>query len=323
MADTLNAYGQLTMLELAKRTDPRGEAAKIAEILSESNEILLDAQWGEANNVASHKVVRRDYLPSGSWRSINAGVSKEASITTEVNEPIGLLESYSEVDKALVDMAPNPRQFRMDEAAAFIEGMGQTLAEAIVYADHGIDPEKLHGLETRLDSLSNPRVVSCGGTENLTSIYIVQWGLNQVFMVYPRGSKSVGIDHRDLGEVTLQDAGGNNYQGFRDHFIARSGLCVKDTRCIARVANIATSGTEHLFDEDKLIEVLNQMKSAGKGATIYVNRTIKTQMEIALIDRANVNFTVVNGLGGVPVLTFRGLPVRLVDQINNTETQVS
>ncbi|RLC59762.1 MAG: hypothetical protein DRI01_11085 [Chloroflexi bacterium] len=65
------------------------------------------------------------------------------------------------------------------------------------------------------------------------------------------------------------------------------------------------------------------MKSAGKGATIYVNRTIKTQMEIALIDRANVNFTVVNGLGGVPVLTFRGLPVRLVDQINNTETQVS
>ncbi len=65
------------------------------------------------------------------------------------------------------------------------------------------------------------------------------------------------------------------------------------------------------------------MRSAGKGATIYVNATIKTQMEIALVARANVNFSVVNGLGGVPVLTFRGLPVRLVEKITNTESAIT
>lgn len=321
---TLDAYSQLTLLELAKRTDPRGEAAKIAEIMSEANELLLDAQWSEGNNVTSHKVVRRDYLPTGSWRHINKGVSKEASVTTEVNEPIGLLESYSEVDKALVDMAPNPRQFRMDEAGAFIEGMSQNLAGAIMYGEHAVDPEKPNGLAPRLDDLSGDRVISAGGSGgDTTSIFVIQWGLNQVFLAYPRGSKSVGIEHKDLGEVTLTDGSSNPYQGFRDHFISRSGLVVKDTRCIARVANIESAGAINLFNEDDLITVLNQMKNGGKGAIIYVNRTIKTQMEIALIDRANVNFTTANGLGGVPVLFFRGSPVRLVDQIKNTETVVA
>jgi hypothetical protein len=320
---TLDAYSQLTLLELAKRTDPKGEAAKIAEIMSEANEILLDAQWGEANNVTSHKIVRRDYLPAGTWRHINKGVTKEASITTQVNEPIGFLESYSEVDKALVDMAPNPKQFRMDEAGAFIEGMSQSLAAAIMYAEHAVDPEKLDGLSNRLNALSMDRVISAGGAGGTTSVFAIQWGLNQVFMVYPRGSKTIGIEHKDLGEVTLDDGASGLYQGFRDHFVSRSGLVIKDTRCIARVANIEPAGAVNLFDEDDLITVLNQMKNGGKGAIIYVNRTIKTQMEIALIDRANINFTVADGLGGVPVLFFRGSPVRLVDQIANDETAVA
>ena len=319
----VDAYSQLTMLELAKRTDPRGEAAKIAEIMSEANEILIDAVWGEANNVTSDKVVRRDYLPAGTWRHVNKGVAKEASVTTEVNEPIGFLESYSEVDKALVDMAPNPRQFRMDEAGSFIEGMSQSLAEAIMYANHDADPEKLDGLSGRLNTLAMDRVISSGGSGGgTTSIYAIQWGLNQVKMVHPRGSKTVGIEHKDLGEVTLLDKDGNPYQGYRDHFVVHCGLVVKDTRCIARVANIESAGAINLFNEDDLITVLNQMKGGGKGAVIYVNRTVKTQMEIALIDRANVNFTTANGLGGVPVLYFRGCPVRLVDQIENTETEV-
>ena len=321
---TLTTTSQLTLLELAKRIDPRGEAAKIANILAEDNEVLTDAQWGEANNITSHKVVRVDYLPTGTWRGVNQGVPKEASTTTQVNEPIGLLESYSDIDKAVVDMSPNPRQTRMTEASFFIEGMGQTLASAIMYGDHAADPLQLHGLAPRMNSLSSARVVGGGGTgADLTSVYVVQWGLDKVFMCYPRGSKTVGIDHEDLGEVTLLDSSSNQYQGFKDHFISRCGLVVRNSKCIARVANIESAGSSNLFNEDDLITVLNQMRSAGKGATIYVNATIKTQMEIALVARANVNFSVVNGLGGVPVLTFRGLPVRLVEKITNTESAIT
>ena len=320
---TLDAYGQLTLLELAKRKDPNGDAASIAEIMTETNEILIDAVWGEANNTTTHKVVRRDSLPSGSWRSVNSGVAKEASTTTEVNEPIGLLESYSEVDKLLVDIAPSPTKFRMDEASAFIEGMSQTLSDSVIYGDATTSPKEFTGLAARLDGLGE-RVIGCSGTgDDLTSIYVVQWGLNRIFMVYPKNSKDVGIAHKDLGEVTLEDADGNLYQGYRDHFIVKPGLVVKDTRSIARVCNIESAGASNLFNEDKLIQALNFMPQAGKGATIYVNRTVKTQMEIALVDRANVNFTTANGLGGLPVTLFRGCPVRTVESILNTESAIS
>ena len=320
---TLNAYGQLTLLELAKRTDPQGDAASIAEIMTETNEILIDAVWAEANNTTTHKVVRRDNLPTGSWRSINSGVVKEASVTTEVNEAIGLLEAYSEVDKLLVDIAPSPSKFRMDEAAAFIEGMSQTLADNIMYGDATLDPKKFTGLAPRLDGLGE-RVISCSGAgDDLTSIYVIQWGLNKTFMVYPKNSKDVGIAHKDLGEVTLEDTDGNMYQGYRDHFIVKPGLVVKDTRSVARVCNIESAGASNLFDEDKLIQALNFMPQSGKGAIIYVNRTVKTQMEIALVDRANVNFTTADGLGGLPVVLFRGCPVRTVEAITNTESAIT
>jgi len=322
---TLNAYQQLTLLELAKRKDPNGELAAIAEVLAEDNEILLDAPWVEANDTFSHKITRRMSLPSGSWRKLNSGVSTEASRTIEVVETIGMLETYSEVDKDLADAAPNPAKFRMDEAAAFLEGLSQTLAATVIYGNASTTPEAFNGLAVRMAALAaSDNVIGAGGTgSDVTSIYVVQWGPSRVFLTYPKNSPNMGVKHRDLGEVTLEDANGNYYQGYRDHFQVKVGLVVKDDRCIGRIANIESSGSSNTFDEDDLITLLNRMPQSGKGAVIYCNSTIKTQMEIALKDKANVNFTTDNGLGGVPVLYFRGVPVRKVDQILDTESAIS
>ncbi|MEW5725554.1 MAG: major capsid protein [Thermodesulfobacteriota bacterium] len=321
---TLDTTSQLTLIELANRLDPRGNTAVVAEVLTRTNAILKDAPWVEANDVFSHKYTRRLTLPTGSWRQINAGVAKETSRTVPVTEVMGFLESYSEVDKKLVENAPNQAQFRMTEAKAFIEGMSQTLAAALVYANAATDPEKITGLAPRLDGLSQDNVLGAGGTgATLTSIYIVQWGEDKVHLFYPKGSRTMGVVHKDLGEVTLQDALGNNYQGFRDHFEVNVGLAVRDERCIARYGNITTASTAADFDEDHLIELMNRMPQDGEGAAIYCNRYVKTRMEIKLKDKSNVNFTTREGLGGVPVLLFRGCPVRKVDAILNTETQVS
>src|SRR5512139_2955530 len=105
------------------------------------------------------------------------------------------------------------------------------------------------------------------------------------------------------------------WQVYRDHFKVDVGLSVRDERCIARYCNIERSGTTGIFDDDEVIRLMNRMPDAGSGAVLYVNADIKSQMEIALKDKTNVNFTLDNGLGGVPVLRFRGCPVRKVDQI--------
>lgn len=324
MATTINPYKQLTLAEQANRIDPKGNMATIAEILTEENEILLDAPYMEANNTWAHKVVRRSNLPAGSWRNLNDGVGKEDTQTNVVWEQTGMLESYCRVDRALVDSMPNPRQYRMDQARAFIEGMGQTQAYTMIYGNHESDPEKFTGLAPRMATLDNYYIINNGGSTTLTSIFVVQWGPGKVYMIYPRGHANMGIEHQDLGEQRVEGSTSNTwFQAYVDHFMVYCGLAVEDPRCIGRICNIDTGTASYLFNEDKLIELLNNMPGGGKGSTIYVNRAVKTQMEIALKDKSNVNFSQSEGLGGVPVLQFRGHPVRLVDQILLTESAIS
>jgi len=322
----LHSDAQLTLLELAKRTDPDGDLAVIAEVLAEDNEILLDAPWLEANDTFGHKITRRTSLPTGSWRKLNAGVAAEMSRTQEVYETIGMLESYAEVDKDLADAAPNPKQFRNQEAQAFLEGLSQTLASTSIYGNTATTPEKFDGFATRMPSIAaTTNVINEGGTgSDLTSIFIVNWGPNKVFMVYPRGSKSMGVKHTDLGEET-KSASSTLWQVYRDHFQVKCGIVVKDDRCIGRLANIESTGTSNLFDEDNLITILNRMPSAGRGAVLYCNATVQSQMEINLKDKTNVNYTPGGGegLAGQPVVRFRGCPVRRVDQITITEAALS
>jgi hypothetical protein len=140
----------------------------------------------------------------------------------------------------------------------------------------------------------------------------------------------MGVTHKDLGEVTISTAttlraDTAQYQAYRDHFQVKCGLVVRDNRCIARLANIESTGTSNLFDEDDLIILLNRMPMGGRGASLYVNDTVLSQMEIALKDKNNVNYTPGRGegLAGEPVLYFRGNPVKKCDQITITESTIT
>jgi hypothetical protein len=123
--------------------------------------------------------------------------------------------------------------------------------------------------------------------------------------------------------VTAQTAAGKKFQAYRDWFKVHGGLVVEDIRTIGRYANIETSGTSNTFDEDYLIELMNLMLDDWAGAGIYVNKTIKTQMEIRVKDKSNVNYAFADGLAPGPVLTFKGVPVRVCEAIVNTETAIS
>lgn len=321
---TLEAKNQLTLLELAKRHDPNGDSAAIAEVLEETNEILQDAIYLEANDKTSNKSTRRLTLPTGTWRKLNKGVGTESSQTVEQIDNLGMLESFSKVDKALADRATNPMEFRNNEALAFVEGLGQTFADTLVYGNDAIDTEQFTGLAPRLASLVDDHVVSAGGSgSDLTSIYVVQWGERMVHMVYPQGDPHMGIMHDDLGVNKVLDDDGNGFMAYEDHFKLQTGLVVRDERCIARNCNIEVSGSSNLFDEDDLIAMLNELPFQGRGAVIYVNKKIKTQMQIRLKNKANVNFSVGEGLSGRPVLFFDGVPVHRVDAITNTESEIT
>lgn len=324
--ETLDTAGQLTLMELANRKAPDGTMARIAEILTKNNAAMMDIPWIEANNTTHHQITREYKRPQGTWRQINGGVQPEAGRTIVVNEPLGMLESYSEPDKKLVDMAPNPESFRMKEAGMFLRGMGDEFLETLFYGNNNTDPEEFDGLQVRLNTVDTAGLVlSQGGSSASanTSIYIVQWSEDSVYMAFPKGNPATEIiKHRDLGEHTKTLSGGAQYQIYRDHFEWNGGLCVEDPRAIARLGNISTTIGAKSFDDDNLIFLLNRMRSYGRGAVMYVHPEIKSQMEIRAKDKSNVLYSTAN-VFGEELQTFRGVPIRPMETILTTEAVIS
>jgi hypothetical protein len=302
---TLDATTQLTLIELSKRKDPSGDLAIIANVLARDNEILTDAPWMEANDTFSHRITRVLSMPTGTFRKLNAGVAISSAQTIVVNETIGMLADYSQSDCVLVDAAPNPKAFRMGEARIKLEGLSQTLATKIIYGNSHVTPEEPTGLAPRLNDTDNDNVIDAGGSgSDTTSIYVVKWGEDGCYLIYPKGSAHA------------------LYEVYRDYFEVKVGMAVRDNRYIGRVANIEVSGTSNIFDPDDLIDMFNLMPQRGAGAVCYVNRKIFSQMDKQAMDKSNVLYSV-KDVFGVPTTTFRGFPVRLVEAIVNTETVVS
>lgn len=333
-----NVRDQLTLLELAKRTN-LGALVTIVEVLEETNEWLQDAIWTEANQPMSHITTQRTSKPTGTWRKINAGVAPEASSTVQIVEGIGILEAYSRVDKLLAELSGSVETFRSGEDKAFIEGLSENLSDVMfrctgstITGDTVAYPERFNGLPRRLDSASLSNVLDHGSASATadTSIYVVQWGEGRVHMIYPKGSPTMGVTHENMGEQTIDvttTAGTPSLmQALVSHFKLHAGLVVRDDRCIRRICsirgkNVATTSAFYsstAYGHHNLIEVLNALPYHGAGARIYCNNVVKTQMDILAVDKSNVLYNQENW-SGRPVTTFRGVPVRRVDAILNSE----
>lgn len=239
-------------------------------------------------------------------------------------DTIGLLETWSENDVEIINAFPNRVQARNDEAMTFVKGLGKTMAATMLYGNTATTPEKFTGLAPRLASIAaSANVINEGGTgSDLTSIFVVDWGIGTCHMLYPKGSK-VGLSHEDKGIQVKRDSSGNPLDVYMDKFVWKAGMALKNQKSIGRIANIETSGSTNIFDEDNLIILLNRM-TKGPGRRIYVNETIMSQIQIRLKDKSNVYFSKEDGLtGGGPVTRFNGVPIRQVDQLINTEAALS
>lgn len=327
---TLTTYAAYTLGDLKQQIGPDGNMTAIIETLQD-NELMLDAKFIEANDTFSNRSLQRMSYPSGQWRQLNSGVSAEAGKTIPITDTIGMLESRSVIDATLVRVAPNPAEYRSRMALGFVKGLSDSIASCFVYGNTNTDPEKFMGLAPRLPSLAaTTGVIGSGGSgSDVTSIYIVQWGMDQVFFFYPKGSK-IGINHAYSTSMnspeyaTDPSASTKEFLAYKDHFQWHVGLQVANPRCIARYANIKATGAGN-FLEDNLILLLNRMWNRGRGATLYVSPDMKSYMEIALKDKANVYYTSSKGegLAGEEVLRFRGCPVRTLENILFTETAIA
>jgi len=331
----------LTLADWAKRVDPDGTVPVVAELLSQSNEILEDAVFKEGNLPTGERVVIRTGLPTVYWRALNQGIPSSKSTTAQVDEACGILEARSEVDKDLAMLNGNTAQFRLSEDTAFLEAMNQTQATTMFYGNPGVDPKQFLGLAARYSSLSAANaqnILSAGGSgSDNTSIYLVVWGDNTVYCPFPKGSKA-GLVHEDLGEQTVYNSDGTRMQALATRYQWKNGLVVKDWRYVVRICNIdvsdllAQTGTQAAAAATAVIKLmaraLYRIPNMQMGrAVFYMNRTVHSGMSIAALDKSQYVLKINEGLSqfGMPYswLSFLGVPLRRVDALLNTEAVVS
>jgi hypothetical protein len=335
------ANGNLTLADWAKRTDPDGRVPVVAELLSQSNEILEDCVFQEGNLPTGHRVVIRTGLPTVYWRALNQGIPSSKSTTAQVDEACGILEARSEVDKDLAMLNGNTAQFRLSEDTAFLEAMNQTQATTLFYGNPGVDPKQFLGLAARYSSLSGgnaQNILSAGGSgSDNTSVYLVVWGDQTVFCPFPKGSKA-GLIHEDLGEQTVYNSDGTRLQALATRYQWKNGLVVKDWRYVVRICNIDVSdligqtGTQAAAASTNIIKLmaraLYRIPNMAMGrAAFYMNRTVHSGMSLAALDKSQYVLKINEGLTqfGQPYswLSFLGVPLRRVDALLNTEAAVS
>ena len=285
---------QLTSLEVAKRTQGISEdSRRIIEELVQYNELLLDAPLVEANEGTVHSTLVRTAIPHGEHRGYNQGVGKSSSQTKTIKDVISNIEIYSQVDKQLVDESAHPEAVMMSEQVAFIEGLSQDLADDLLYGNHNADPRYTNGFATRYNSTQSGQSKNCislGGTGNaLTSIYLIKWATDKAHLIYPKGSKNAGVEYNFLGEQTVKDANGGEYQAYRAHYRVARGLAVRNSMSVIRLCNIDVTANGI---GDKIAEyvVKNMGKLARGGGTVSIacNAEVKGILNWAANQKVNV-----------------------------------
>jgi hypothetical protein len=322
-----------TLSELAKRLDPNGQIGTIAEVLSETNEVLEEMPWEEGNLPTGHRHTIRTGLPQPTWRKLYGGVQPTRSTTAQVTDTAGMLEAYSEVDKALADMGGDVARFRMTEDTAHLEGMSQNMADTLFYGDESVNPERFTGLAPRFNDLSaenGDNIIDAGGTgsDNM-SVWLVGWSNLRCMGIYPKGS-TAGLEFRDLGERTIEDVDGNGgrMQAYRSHYKWHAGLAVRDWRYVVRIANIdksdltkdAASGADLL---DLMTQALHLPPSLSNARfAFYANRTVTSFLARQHVNKVATSTLTMEQIGQRLTTTFGGIPVRRVDALRDDEARV-
>jgi len=323
-----------TLADLAKVTDPDGSIADVVEILNATNEILTDMSWMEGNLTTGHRSSIRSGLPTPTWRKLYGGVQPTKSRAVQVTDNCGMMEDYAEVDAALVGMAGDPAAFRLQEDRPHIEGMNQEFASTLFYGDESTAPEEFTGLAPRYSSTSAANgdniIDGAGSGSDNASIWLICWSPQTIHGIIPKGSKA-GIQQRDLGEVTIEDADGSNgrMQAFRTHYRWDVGLTVRDWRYAVRIANIdrsalvitAASGADL---NDLMHQAWTELPSTAAGRCAwYMDKSILSMLRRQTANAVSSSTLSVDMVGGTMQTSWGGIPIRRCDALRPDEATVS
>ena len=339
---------RLSLMDVQKRmTGDSSSTMKVAEILSKTMPLLADAVWVPTNKTDTRTTLVRTGLPKAFVRRANQGTMIGKSTVVPNEEATCTYEIYAENDVRVINsFGDQRRNARATESRAYIESVGQSACTTAWYGNKAADPDLIDGLAVRYDALTgqtySQNVLDGGApasSSDCASMYLIQWDENKVAMTYPKHAQNEShgiVEHDDEGLITTNfgtDATRRLMPVYRDRFSISYGWTVSDWRCIARTkflstGQLATQAVEQnpAMVQSKLrffmIQMMYRMPQLGGKLCFYMNRTLAQYLDIeSLRSVGNAGMTY-KDVQGMPVLHFRGVPIRIDDSLLNNETRV-
>jgi hypothetical protein len=323
MAITLNRdYNNL--LDVVK-----GDAAisQLVEIAQKRTPLIEDLPMRQGTEKTGNKVMIRTGYPHGTWTKLYEGIQPEKSQVAQVTDECGHLEGLSKIDQSELDIADNPASLISIEDKGFFIGMSEDVERNAFYGQRG--GKEFAGLECRYNTFDRTKALSAdyvldgGGTTvgGQTSIWFVIWGDMTAFGFY--GKNTTGGIRRQVFPIAPMEAPqGGTMIGRQTHFDWWIGLTVKDYRSIVRIANIDVSNLDTFDFDSYLIKATNLIENKRLGTPlIYMNKTVKTALDIYRAKKLNVQYAPV-AWNGNEIDGYRGFGIRDAEMLLLTEDVV-
>ena len=335
-----NINAQWTLAERAKLSLDGKRVTRALDVMGKVgvDAFMEDVPFYPANLGLEHQITRTTSRPSSTLRTFYKGVKKTSTVSQVLKEPVCLFEQRNEVDEDHIDRLDNPDEARAQMDAPHIAGLKDDFVYAMFNHARTSGGEYIDGFAARMNRISYPGgattslpyVWDNGGSTNLCSLWMVEYGPQAVHGLYPgagaRNNGTLGIDIRNKGKERVADSDDASafYYAYVTQFKLWFGLAVWDDWKIARLANIdreETSATA--LNENLIIKMISHGKFNPGATRIYVNPYLWSQIWMKAKTQSNVQWQPRQILGD-EVPTILDIPVRKLSEtiLSADETQV-
>ncbi len=324
----LSLNDQLTPLEIAKRFGDK-QTIFIIESLTQTNELLLDAVIGEASDGTVNRTTQRVTRPHGTRRIYGQAIASESSQTRQIEDGIEMIEAYSDIEADMADHSPNKKALIDSEDRAFLEGIGETQVEDLLYAKREDGLEFIDGLYVRFpEKIDNQTVFGVETTgSNFASIILVKWAEDKAKLIYPRGVSGLGVSAEWRGKqdvsVLKPDGTLGTLPMYRTFYKTHFGITVRQGQAIKRIANINPLTSDPQKIMAKLIAARNKLARGGGTVVAYMNADVKTLLDTYTQVTNQRQLVTKDDPWGRPMTAFGEIRFRQIDKMLSTESLVA